>query len=111
MLIFDLAQKSISIPTAELPERDPGPSTCEARMGDQALRTANFDSQKEGSKHNSELGLNMITRYIKLLKQPKVPYLLSCLVEIRPARYPAQRPACPVQILPKDQGRRTPSAQ
>jgi hypothetical protein len=43
----------------------------------------NFDSQKEGSKLNAELGLNAITRFVKLLKQARVPFLLSCLVEIR----------------------------
>ncbi|WVN90162.1 uncharacterized protein L203_105398 [Cryptococcus depauperatus CBS 7841] len=83
MLIYDLNNKSVSIPTSELPC-----SILEhplVRLAWDIRRSAqrNFDSQKEGSKLNAELGANMINRYIRLLKQEKLPYLLGCLVEIR----------------------------
>ena len=83
MLIYDLAQKSTAILTSELPS---------AILDDPLVKTAfelhraaqrNFDSQKEGSKFNAELGVNMITRFIKLLKQPNLPFLFSALAEVR----------------------------
>ena len=83
MLIFNLADKSVAIPTSELP-------SCIidhplVRLAWEIRRTAqrNFDSQKEGSKANAELGSNMINLFVRLLRQPTVPYLLSCLVEVR----------------------------
>jgi hypothetical protein len=83
MLIFDLAQKSVSIPTAELPHAIVDHPLVKLAWEIRKAAQRNFDSQKEGSKLNSELGANNLTRFVKLLKQPRVPYLLSCLVEIR----------------------------
>ncbi|ODO06556.1 hypothetical protein I350_03911 [Cryptococcus amylolentus CBS 6273] len=83
MLIYDLTSKSVSIPTAELPTIILDHPLVKLAWDIRRSAQRNFDSQKEGSKLNAELGANLITRFIKLLKQAKVPYLLGCLVEIR----------------------------
>lgn len=83
MLIFDLTQNSTSIPTAELPAVIMDHPLVQLAWQIRQAAQRNFDSQKEGQKSNSEYGSNMITRFVRLLKQQKVPYLLSCLVEIR----------------------------
>ena len=83
MLIFDLAQKSVSIPTAELPRQIIDHPLVKIAWEIRRAAQRNFDSQKEGSKFNSELGENLITRFVRLLKQSNIPYLMSCLVEIR----------------------------
>ncbi|EJT51638.1 hypothetical protein A1Q1_07050 [Trichosporon asahii var. asahii CBS 2479] len=83
MLIFDLANKSVSIPTAELPAVILDHPIVQLAWQIRQAAQRNFDSQKEGSKLNSEYGANLITRFIRLLKQPNVPFLLSCLVEVR----------------------------
>jgi hypothetical protein len=83
MLIFDLANKSVSIPTAELPSVILDHPLVQLAWEIRKTAQRNFDTQKEGSKVNSELGANLITRFIKLLKDAKMPFLLSCLVEIR----------------------------
>ena len=83
MLIYDLAQKSTAILTSELPSAILDNPLVKIAFGLHRAAQRNFDSQKEGSKFNAELGLNMITRFIKLLKQPNVPFLLSALVEVR----------------------------
>lgn len=83
MLIFDLANKSVSIPAAELPAVILDHPLVQLAWQIRQAAQRNFDSQKEGSKLNAELGANMITRFIRLVKQQKAPFLLSCLVEIR----------------------------
>ncbi|TYJ54021.1 hypothetical protein B9479_005355 [Cryptococcus floricola] len=83
MLIYDLTSKSVSIPTAELPTVILDHPLVKLAWDIRRSAQRNFDSQKEGSKLNAELGANLITRFTKLLKQAKVPYLLGCLVEIR----------------------------
>lgn len=83
MLIYDLTSKSISIPTSELPACILSHPLVKIAWEIRQCAQRNFDSQKEGSKHNAELGMNNIRRFIKLLASPKVPYLLACLVEIR----------------------------
>ncbi|KAL1408742.1 actin cytoskeleton and mitosis protein [Vanrija albida] len=83
MLIFDLANKSVSIPTAELPAAILDHPLVKLAWQIRQTAQRNFDMQKEGSKLNAELGANLLTRFVRLLKQGKVPYLLSCLVEIR----------------------------
>lgn len=83
MLIFDLANKSVSIPTAELPAAILDHPIVQLAWQIRQAAQRNFDSQKEGSKLNSEYGANLITRFVRLLKQPNVPFLLSCLVEVR----------------------------
>lgn len=83
MLIYDLTSKSISIPTSELPPSILSHPLVKIAWEIRRCAQRNFDSQKEGSKHNAELGMNNIRRFIKLLSSPKVPYLLACLVEIR----------------------------
>jgi hypothetical protein len=83
MLLFDLANKSVSIPTAELPAAILDSPLVKTAWEIRRAAQRNFDSQKEGSKLNSELGANLINRFVKLLKQDKVPYLMSCLIEIR----------------------------
>ncbi|WVQ74756.1 hypothetical protein IAR50_004361 [Cryptococcus sp. DSM 104548] len=83
MLIYDLTSKSVSIPTAELPAVILNHPLVKLAWDIRRSAQRNFDSQKEGSKLNAELGANLITRFNKLLKQSKVPYLLGCLVEIR----------------------------
>jgi hypothetical protein len=101
MLIFDLAQKSVSIPTAELPASIIDHPLLKLAWEIRRAAQRNFDSQKEGSKLNAELGLNAITRFVKLLKQARVPFLLSCLVEIRLREmvktYPRLRDGQPVR--------------
>lgn len=83
MLIYDLTSKSISIPTSELPPSILSHPLVKIAWEIRRCAQRNFDSQKEGSKHNAELGMNNIRRFVKLLSSPKVPYLLACLVEIR----------------------------
>lgn len=83
MLIFDLANKSVSIPTAELPAVILDHPLVQLAWQIRQAAQRNFDSQKEGSKLNSEYGANLVTRFVRLLKQPNVPFLLSCLVEVR----------------------------
>ena len=83
MLIFDLTQRGTATACAEVPAvilDHPN-----VRLAWKMRRTAqrNFDSQKEGSKQNAEYGSNMITAYTRLLKTAQVPFLLSCLAEIR----------------------------
>lgn len=83
MLIYDLNLKSIAISTSELPL--PIFSHPLVTLAFQIRQAAqrNFDSQKEGSKQNAELGMNLVTRVVKLLRRPDCPFLLSCMVEIR----------------------------
>ncbi|GMK59099.1 hypothetical protein CspeluHIS016_0701140 [Cutaneotrichosporon spelunceum] len=83
MLIYDLAHKSVSIPTSELPQVILDHPLVQLAWQIRQAAQRNFDSQKEGSKFNAELGANLITRYIRLIKQGQVPYLLSCLAEVR----------------------------
>lgn len=83
MLIYDLNNKSVSIPISELPSVILNHPLVQLAFQIRQAAQRNFDSQKEGSKLNAELGANLITRFVRLLKQGKVPYLLSCLVEIR----------------------------
>lgn len=83
MLIFDLANKSVSIPTAELPAAILDHPLVKLAWQIRQTAQRNFDMQKEGSKLNAELGANLLTRFVRLLKQGKVPYLLSCLIEVR----------------------------
>ena len=83
MLIFDLANKSVSIPTAELPALILDHPLVKLAWEIRKTAQRNFDTQKEGSKANSELGANLITLFIKLLQRSDMPFLLSCLVEIR----------------------------
>ena len=83
MLIFDLANKSVSIPTSELPAIILDNPLVKLAWEIRKSAQRNFDSQKEGSKSNAELGSNLINRFIRLLKQKNVPFLLSCLVEVR----------------------------
>lgn len=83
MLIFDLASKSVSIPTAELPAAVLDHPLVQLAWQIRQAAQRNFDLQKEGSKLNAEYGANLITRFVRLLKQQRVPYLLSCLVEVR----------------------------
>jgi hypothetical protein len=83
MLIFDLTQRGTATACAEVPAvilDHPN-----VKLAWRLRRTAqrNFDSQKEGSKQNAEYGSNLITAYIRLLKTAQVPFLLSCLAEIR----------------------------
>ena len=83
MLIFDLANKSVSIPCAELPPGIFQHPLVKLAWEIRKSAQRNFDSQKEGSKLNVELGANLITRYIRLSGQRRVPYLMACLVEVR----------------------------
>ncbi|WVQ82032.1 hypothetical protein IAT38_004160 [Cryptococcus sp. DSM 104549] len=83
MLIYELSNKSISIPTSELPSAILDHPIVKLAWDIRRTAQRNFDSQKEGSKFNAELGANLINQYIKLVKQGQVPYLLSCLVEVR----------------------------
>ena len=83
MLLFNLADKSVAIPTSELPSCIIDHPLLQLAWEIRRTAQRNFDSQKEGSKANAELGANMINVFVRLLRQPKVPYLLSCLVEIR----------------------------
>lgn len=83
MLIFDLANKSVSIPISELPGAILDQPIVKLAWEIRKTAQRNFDTQKGGSLHNSELGSNFISRYIRLLKQPDVPFLLSCMVEVR----------------------------
>lgn len=83
MLIYDLAQKSTAILTSELPSAILDDPLVKIAFELHRAAQRNFDSQKEGSKFNAELGMNMITRFLKLLKQPNVPFLFSALVEVR----------------------------
>lgn len=83
MLIFDLTQKAVAISTAEVPSVILDHPNVQLAWQIRRAAQRNFDSQKEGSKQNAELGANNITSFVKLLKQPSVPYLLSCLVEVR----------------------------
>ncbi len=46
-----------------------------------ALAQRNFDSQKVGSKSNSETSLNFYTRFFKLAKRPDVPFLMAALAQ------------------------------
>lgn len=83
MLIFDLANKSVSIPISELPGAILDEPIVKLAWEIRKTAQRNFDTQKGGSLHNSELGSNLISRYIRLVKQPDVPYLLSCMAEVR----------------------------
>jgi hypothetical protein len=83
MLIFDLANKSVSIPTSELPAVILDHPLVKLAWEIRKSAQRNFDSQKEGSKLNAELGSNLINRFIRLLKRKNVPFLLSSLVEVR----------------------------
>ncbi|WVQ99863.1 hypothetical protein IAU59_007006 [Kwoniella sp. CBS 9459] len=83
MLIYDLTSKSVSIPTSELPSFILDHPLVKLAWELRRAAQRNFDSQKEGSKGNAELGMNLINRFVKLLKNQRVPYLLSCLLEIR----------------------------
>jgi hypothetical protein len=46
-----------------------------------ALAQRNFDTQKVGSKSNSEISLNFYSRFFKLAKRQDVPFLLACLAQ------------------------------
>ncbi|KAL7423449.1 actin cytoskeleton and mitosis protein [Cryptotrichosporon argae] len=83
MLIFDLANKSTSIPTSELPAAILDHPLVRLAWALRAAAQRNFDSQKEGSKLNAELGLNMVARYVRLLRGARVPFLFACLAEVR----------------------------
>lgn len=83
MLIYDLASRSVSIATAELPQVILDHPLVQLAWQIRQAAQRNFDSQKEGSKLNAEYGANLITRFVRLLKQGQVPYLMSCLVEVR----------------------------
>lgn len=83
MLIYDLASKSVSIPISELPQVILDHPLVQLAWQIRQAAQRNFDSQKEGSKLNAELGANLITRYIRLVKQDHMPYLMSCLAEVR----------------------------
>jgi hypothetical protein len=83
MLIFDLANKSVSIPTAELPIIILDHPLVKLAWEIRKAAQRNFDSQKEGSKLNAELGANLITRFVRILRQGSVPYVMACLVEVR----------------------------
>ncbi|WWC71700.1 uncharacterized protein I206_105658 [Kwoniella pini CBS 10737] len=83
MLIYDLNSKSVSIPFSELPSIILDNPIVKIAWEIRRAAQRNFDTQKEGSKHNAELGMNLITRFVKLLKRPNVPFLLAALVEIR----------------------------
>lgn len=83
MLIFDLTSKSVSIPISELPSVILDHPLVQIAWQFRQAAQRNFDSQKEGSKQNAELGANFITRFVRLLKQRQVPFLFSCLVEVR----------------------------
>lgn len=83
MLIFNLADKSAAIPTSELPSVILDHPLVELAWEIRRTAQRNFDMQKEGSKSNAEYGANMINLFVRLLQQPKLPYLLACLVEVR----------------------------
>ncbi len=83
MLIFDLANKSVSIPCAELPAVILDHPLVKLAWEIRNAAQRNFDSQKEGSKLNAELGANLINRFVRLLRHGKIPYLMACLVEVR----------------------------
>lgn len=83
MLIFDLTQKGQATACAEVPAVILDHPNVQIAWKLRRTAQRNFDSQKEGSKQNAELGSNLITAYIRLLKRGSVPYLLSCLVEVR----------------------------
>ncbi|ORX38670.1 SAC3/GANP/Nin1/mts3/eIF-3 p25 family-domain-containing protein [Kockovaella imperatae] len=83
MLIFNLADKSVAIPTSELPSVILDHPLVKIAWEIRRTAQRNFDTQKEGSKSNAEYGANMINLFVRLLQQPKFPYLLSCLVEVR----------------------------
>jgi len=83
MLIFDLTSKSVSIPTAELPTIILDHPLVKLAWSLRQAAQRNFDSQKEGSKLNAELGMNAINRYLRILRDGNLPFLFACLVEIR----------------------------
>lgn len=83
MLIFDLANKSVSIPCAELPSTILDNPLVKVAWEIRKAAQRNFDSQKEGTKLNAEFGANLITRFVRLLRHAQVPYLMACLVEVR----------------------------
>ena len=83
MLIFSMTDKSVAIPISELPSSILDHPLVQLAWKTRRTAQRNFDSQKEGSKQNSELGANLINFFVRLLMQPNVPYLLSCMVEIR----------------------------
>lgn len=83
MLIFDLTQKAVAISTAEVPSIILDHPNVQLAWQIRRAAQRNFDSQKEGSKQNAELGANIITSYVKLLRQGNLPYLLACLAEVR----------------------------
>jgi hypothetical protein len=83
MLIFDLTSKSVAIPTSELPAVLLDHPLVKLAWRLRAAAQRNFDSQKEASKNNAEYGANLINRFVRILNQANVPYLMSCLVEIR----------------------------
>jgi hypothetical protein len=83
MLIFDLTNKSVSIPISELPSRILDHPLVKIAWSLRQAAQRNFDSQKEGSKLNAELGMNFINRYIRVLRDGNLPFLFACLVEVR----------------------------
>jgi hypothetical protein len=83
MLIFDLTNKSVSIPTSELPTVILDHPLVKLAWVLRQASQRNFDSQKEGSKLNAELGMNAINRYIRVMKAGNLPFLFAALVEIR----------------------------
>ena len=83
MLLFDLRDKFTAISASQLPSSVFNDPIVKIAFELRKAAQCNFDSQKEGSKDNAELGLNAIKRYTHLLRQPNVPFLLSCLAEIR----------------------------
>lgn len=83
MLIFDLTQRGTATACAEVPAAILDHPNVKLAWKIRRTAQRNFDSQKEGSKQNAEFGSNLITAYTRLLKSSQVPYLLSCLAEVR----------------------------
>jgi len=83
MLLWNLSQKSVSIPTAELPSVILDQPIVQIAWKLRNAAQRNYDTQKEGSKGNAERGINFIARYVQLLKASDVPFLLACIGEIR----------------------------
>ncbi|ORY35387.1 SAC3/GANP/Nin1/mts3/eIF-3 p25 family-domain-containing protein [Naematelia encephala] len=82
-LIYNLADRSVSIPAGELPSGILDHPLVQLAWDIRNAAQRNFDTQKDSSRGNAELGANIITRFTRLLKQSRLPFLMSCLVEIR----------------------------
>lgn len=69
-----------------------------------ALAQRNFDSQKNGSKFNTEMGLNFASRFFKMVDSDRIPFLLACLAH---AKFGDVRRAClraAIRAFPKVPG-------